>query len=244
MPSIRNRDELRQSSERSDGVTEDDSQCPFAASVVATDARCGRPTSWGIRPPDGKHRPHVAFLDYAEQYYVQNGRETDEIDCFRSLIRVLRESFDLLAVEEFGPNELRALRHQMIEKGWARGFINRQVNRLRHMVKWGVDRAIHPVWLARRGGRGADAAVAIAQGPCSLGEHHRWRAGDRQHPSMLTQKRQRFRPPDFDMDHDCLVDDRQPNTLDLIDEFLPDHRPVGVWVPVIPSACLHSTESE
>jgi len=134
----------------------DDSRRRYGEIVAARAA--GRPLDPFARQP--AERPadpgpsmaelSIAFLDYAEQYYVKNGRQTDEVDCYRSLMRVLLEPFALLAVEEFGPNELRALRHQMIEKGWARGYINRQVNRLRHMVKWGVGRDFaHPDVLAR-----------------------------------------------------------------------------------------------
>lgn len=63
----------------------------------------------------------VAFLDFAEQYYVKNGRPTDEVDCYRSLIRVVRELAALVPIETFGPNELRAIRNAMIERSWSRG---------------------------------------------------------------------------------------------------------------------------
>jgi hypothetical protein len=45
-----------------------------------------------------------------------------------------------VAVAEFGPNELRAVRDVMIAKSWSRGFIQRQTNRLRHVVKGAVGR--------------------------------------------------------------------------------------------------------
>ena len=82
----------------------------------------------------------VAFLDFAESYYVKDGQQTDEVDCYRSLIRVLRQTHGLTSISQFGPNHLRAVRDAMIAADWSRGYINRQINRLRHMVKWAVGR--------------------------------------------------------------------------------------------------------
>ena len=81
-----------------------------------------------------------AFLSFAEKHYVKNGKQTDEVGCYESLIDLLNEPFGLLPVDEFRPNQLRAVRELMIQRSWSRGYINRQINRLRHMVKWGVGR--------------------------------------------------------------------------------------------------------
>lgn len=82
----------------------------------------------------------VAYLDDAESYYVKDGRQTDEVDCYRSLIRVLRTTHGSTPVAQFGPNHPRAVREAMITADWCRGYINRQINRLRHMVQWAVGR--------------------------------------------------------------------------------------------------------
>lgn len=86
----------------------------------------------------------LAFLRHAEQWYVKAGRQTDEVACYRSLVAVLADAYGLQPVAAFGPNELRAVRAAMIGKGWSRGYVNRQVNRIRHMVKWGVGRDMIP----------------------------------------------------------------------------------------------------
>lgn len=86
----------------------------------------------------------VAFMDHAAKWYVKNGRQTDEVDCYNSAVKVLTGTYGLSPVAEFGPNELRAARDLMIAKGWSRGFINRQVNRIRHIVKWGIGRDMVP----------------------------------------------------------------------------------------------------
>lgn len=92
----------------------------------------------------------LAFLDFAETHYVKDGQQTDEVDCYRSLVRVLTEPFGLLPVNQFGPNQLRTVREAMVELKWSRGYINRQINRLRHLVKWGVGRdMVEPTVLDR-----------------------------------------------------------------------------------------------
>ena len=93
---------------------------------------------------------YVAFLDFAESYYVKDGQQTDEVDCYRSLIRILRKTQGATPVAQFGPNHLRAVRDAMIAADWSRGYINRQINRLRHMVKWAVGRdMVEPAVLER-----------------------------------------------------------------------------------------------
>ena len=82
----------------------------------------------------------LAYLDYAESWYVKNGRQTDEVDCYRSLIRVVRELYGLKPLKNFSPNDLRAVQAKMVDLQWSRGFINRQIVRLRHMAKWAVGR--------------------------------------------------------------------------------------------------------
>ena len=42
-------------------------------------------------------------------------------------------------INEFGPLALKAVRQQMIDQGWSRPYINRQVNRIRRMFRWGVE---------------------------------------------------------------------------------------------------------
>lgn len=82
----------------------------------------------------------LSYLHYAEQHYVKDGQQTDEVDCYRAMFRVVTDLFGLSPVSNFGPNQLRTVREAMIERGWSRGYINRQINRLRHMIKWGVGR--------------------------------------------------------------------------------------------------------
>lgn len=62
----------------------------------------------------------------------------DEQRCQRGAITIVKDLFwDTLAAD-FGPLKLRIVRQAMIEKGWSRSYINRQVKRLRHIFRWAV----------------------------------------------------------------------------------------------------------
>lgn len=96
----------------------------------------------------------VAFLKWAETHYRNptTGRLSTEYDCHKSAVRILRQSYGLLAAHDFSPNKLRSVRETMISEGWCRSFINRSVSRVRQIFKWGVGREVVPVetWQALR----------------------------------------------------------------------------------------------
>ncbi len=80
----------------------------------------------------------LAFMRHAEQHYRKGGEPTDEIDCFKSAIRVLVDLYGHEMVNDLGPIKLKAVRGKMVSKGWCRKYVNRSVNRLRHIFRWGV----------------------------------------------------------------------------------------------------------
>lgn len=69
---------------------------------------------------------------------------TDEQWCLKSAIRVARELFGQTPVHEFGPLRLRIVRTTMVAKGWSRSFTNKQIKRLRLIVRWGVSWELVP----------------------------------------------------------------------------------------------------
>lgn len=92
----------------------------------------------------------LAFLDHAEKYYVKNGRQTDEVKCFRSAMAHVIDLYGLLPVSEFGPSQLKAARNRMVAAGWSRKYINKSVCRVRHVFKWGIENEmVEPDTLAR-----------------------------------------------------------------------------------------------
>ncbi len=81
----------------------------------------------------------LAFMRHADQHYRKGGELTDEIDCYKSAIRPLVELYGHEMVNGFGPLALKVVRTKMVGKDWCRQYVNKSVNRLRHVVRWGVE---------------------------------------------------------------------------------------------------------
>jgi integrase len=78
------------------------------------------------------------FLKHAQEYY-----DSREYGHFMSVARMLRP-YDLLLATEFGPKRLKEIRQAMIDVGWSRKSINRQVVRIRQIITWAVGEEIIP----------------------------------------------------------------------------------------------------
>jgi len=79
------------------------------------------------------------FWMHAEAYYrtLTDGR-TKELEQFRLALRPMNELYGNTPATQFGPRALKTVRQTMIGKGWCRLYTNKQVNRIRHVFKWGV----------------------------------------------------------------------------------------------------------
>jgi len=85
------------------------------------------------------------YLNWADGYYVKNGHPTAEPSDIRCAVRPLLKLYGRTPVREFGPRGLKSVRQEMIETGWARRHINKQVERIKRMIKWAVaDETIPP----------------------------------------------------------------------------------------------------
>ena len=83
-------------------------------------------------------------LSTRKTYYSKNGTPTGEYDNFRDAVRQLARLYDRKLVIDFGPAELKAVRHAMIREGLCRNVINARVNRIRRIFKWGVGNQLVP----------------------------------------------------------------------------------------------------
>ncbi|MCK4851285.1 MAG: site-specific integrase, partial [Phycisphaerae bacterium] len=85
------------------------------------------------------------FWIYAEQYYrtAPDGR-VKELEQFRLAMRPMKELYADTRAIDFGPRALKALRQRMVVMGWSRPYINKQINRVRHMYKWAVSDELVP----------------------------------------------------------------------------------------------------
>lgn len=81
----------------------------------------------------------VAYLEFAEGYYVKNGRRTGEYGNMKDAIRPLLKLYESTPVCEFGPAALRTVREQMIVASLSRKVVNARINRVRRIFKWGVE---------------------------------------------------------------------------------------------------------
>ena len=85
------------------------------------------------------------FWIHARDYYrtLTDGR-VKELEQFRLAVRPLKELYGESRAADFGPRALKAVRRKMIDHGWCRPYINKQVNRIRHIFKWAVSDELIP----------------------------------------------------------------------------------------------------
>ena len=111
----------------------------------------------------------AAFLRHAKEYYRDpSGKTTHEIETYNAVIRRVKNLYGRTAAADFGPLALKAVRQTMITDDLARNTINKTVNRIRHVFKWGVEnqlvrpdvlhglQAVAPLRRGRSGARDTD----------------------------------------------------------------------------------------
>ncbi len=86
----------------------------------------------------------LAYWDHALSYYVKDGRPTSEPGTIRQALRPVRELYGDSSAADFGPLALKAVRQRMIELGWCRTYINKQVNRVRRAFAWAAGEELLP----------------------------------------------------------------------------------------------------
>jgi integrase len=90
----------------------------------------------------------VYFLEWAEEYYVKNGQQTETFDHYRRAVSMWVKHYGNESVNAFTPLSLVFLQKQWIEEDYARLTVNRYVSIIKqafkHGVKFGwVDAQIH-----------------------------------------------------------------------------------------------------
>ena len=81
----------------------------------------------------------VAYVEFADGYYLKGGKPTNEVRMIRAALKIVRQLHGRLAVNQFGPLALKACREEMIKLDWCRIHINKQVGRIKRMVKWTTE---------------------------------------------------------------------------------------------------------
>jgi integrase len=119
----------------------------------------------------------LAFLDHAAGHYRRpDGTPTPEVKEFKLAIRPLRALYGHAPAAEFGPLALQAVRRRMIELGWCRNRVNKQVGRVKRIFKWAAGAELVPagVWQAlaavdglRRGRSAATETDPVGPAPAA-----------------------------------------------------------------------------
>lgn len=64
--------------------------------------------------------------------------------CIKGAMKAANELYGETDAVEFGPLRLRTVREAMIRKGWSRSFINKEIKRLRMVLRWAVGWELIP----------------------------------------------------------------------------------------------------
>ena len=96
------------------------------------------------RPPITVNELLLAYLKWAETYYVPKRAKDDQNRFIRYAAATVRDLFGRTPAAEFGPKRLCVVRQRMVERGWCRSTINAQVDRVRRIFKWGVAEELVP----------------------------------------------------------------------------------------------------
>lgn len=87
----------------------------------------------------------LRYCQFAESYYVKNGKPTTEVKCINEMLRRLLRVYGESPSTEFGPKALKLVRDQFVADGLCRNVINRHIGRLKRMFKWAVEYELIPV---------------------------------------------------------------------------------------------------
>jgi integrase len=108
----------------------------------------------------------LAFLRHAERHYRrEDGTPTSELNEYKAALRPVRELYGTLAIADFSPLKLKAVRQKMVDADLARGVVNQRVGRIVRMFKWGVAEELVPesVWKALTAVRGLEKGRSPAR---------------------------------------------------------------------------------
>jgi integrase len=86
----------------------------------------------------------LAYLGFADSYYVKHGRPTTEPASIRLSIRPLRPLYGDTMAKDFGPLQLKAIRQAMIGSGLCRNEVNKRTGRIVRLFKWAVGEGMVP----------------------------------------------------------------------------------------------------
>lgn len=93
----------------------------------------------------------AAFVKHAHGHYRRgDGSPTHEVDEYKLVSKLVRETYGHTRAVDFGPLALKAVRQKMVEKEWCRSLVNQRVNRVRRMFKRAASEELIPFEVYQR----------------------------------------------------------------------------------------------
>jgi len=98
----------------------------------------------------------AAYLDFAQGYYIKDGRLTHQMGTVRRAIRLVKELYGHAPATEFGPLALRAVQEHMVKnpgirpdtgkpRCYSRSTINSTCGAIKRMFRWAASHELIPV---------------------------------------------------------------------------------------------------
>lgn len=83
------------------------------------------------------------YRKHVERYYIlPDGTATKEQTGIALAMRMLRERFGSVAVSSFGIRALKQYRLSLIERGFARTYVNDNVGRVKRLFRWAIEEEV------------------------------------------------------------------------------------------------------
>ena len=86
----------------------------------------------------------AAYLGHAETWYVKDGKPTNQLPHVKQHLRILRNLYGSLPVDEFGPLALQAIQAHLVDRGLSRVGVNARIGGIKRIFKWGVAQELVP----------------------------------------------------------------------------------------------------
>lgn len=86
----------------------------------------------------------LAYITFANGYYVKNGKPTSETTLIRNALKVLRRLYGHTQAKDFGPKPLKTVRQAFIDSGLCRNEVNRRTGLIVRFFKWAVENELVP----------------------------------------------------------------------------------------------------
>ena len=80
----------------------------------------------------------LGYYRHCEQYYVRNGKATNQVRMIRLALKVLDRLYGSTLIREFGPLNLEACQAEFVRQGLSRAECNRRTTSIKHAFRWAI----------------------------------------------------------------------------------------------------------